>query len=125
MAGECHYKRGELALALENYEAAIRLSSPAWMAGLQLPAEILPRKGHHKAPWGRSTRHTQPGRFAATNGVRTGGVLYDPIPNQSGSPTLLPPGTIVPLNVQEVVRCRVLAMMRQRVSSDRFARSIR
>jgi tetratricopeptide (TPR) repeat protein len=114
MAGECHYKRGELAAALENYEAAIRLANPNSLVGVQFPAEIPPREGIREVPWGRSARNTQTGRFAATNGVLTGLVLYDPIPNQTGNPTLLPPNTIVPLNVQEVVRCTVLAIKRRR-----------
>ncbi len=115
MAGECHYKRGELAAALENYEAAIRLylASPNWMIGVQFPAEIRPRDGTREAPWGRSARSTQPGRFASTTGVLSTQVLYDPFPNQTGNPTLLPPGTIVPVNVQEVVRCTALAMKRR------------
>lgn len=113
MLGECHYQRGELALALEQYDAALMLllANPTWVDQLQLSTEPLPAvdSASKGIQWFSKSR---PMRAAA---APTGVPIVDPA--QSRSTTQAGGGSVsssaVHLDVSEVLRTTGIALMRR------------
>ncbi len=113
MMGECHYQMGQLPLALEQYDAALRLylSNPNWMLRVKFPATIRQMNSARARTinWGQSQRNVRMGQFPDTmvslqgtnaeQALRQGGVVASP--------------NYYPLNVKEIVRCMALAVRRR------------
>ncbi|HEX4149952.1 MAG TPA: tetratricopeptide repeat protein, partial [Pirellulales bacterium] len=115
MTGECYYQLGQYSQALDNYTAALQLYAAFydWIIRVQFPATINPAPaGSLKiVPWGRSQRSFRLGAYSDTTlisqgqinnnmAVMRGGVVQQPV--------------MFPVNVQEIIRCTVLAMRRRR-----------
>ena len=113
MVGECYYEMGHLGEALDHYTAAVKLAAafPDWMLRVQWQA-IRPAGASMRraAPWGTSKRGADLGFYPRTmligqgqidisQQMQTGGVVQTP--------------TLVPIQVQEIVRCTVLAIRRR------------
>lgn len=113
MLGECHYQRGELALALEQYDAALMLllANPTWVDQLQLSTEPLPAfdAASKGIQWFGKSR---PMRAAA---VPAGVPLVDSAPSRSGAPVggVTTSGPTAHLDAPEVLRTTGIALMRR------------
>ncbi len=114
MLGECHYQRGELALALEQYDSALMvlLANPTWVDQLELSNAPLPAfdavsKGIQWFPKSRPMR-----AVAVPVGLP---IAVDPasprITAQPGGASAS--GPAVHLDVSEVLRTTALALMRR------------
>ncbi len=116
MIGECHYHMGDFAKALENYEAAIKLSviHNNWMLRVEFPGSIEPSASGVRTtiPWGKSRRPTMIGRIPDRMGTFHGQTTAENIQAiQSGGIFAGP--EILPLNVKEIVRCTAVAIRRR------------
>ena len=112
MAGECYYQMGELALALEQYDAALALAIKHrdWMMRVQFPQNIGPSGARPRITWGASARRSQLGNFPDTISSFQGRLNNEDAFRQGGVVT---PPTLYPLRVTEVVRCTGLALYRR------------
>ncbi len=113
MIGECYYEMGHLNEALECYTNAVQLAVafPDWMMRVSFPA-IRPagasvRRG---VPWGASTRGAKPGLFPQTMLISQGQVDITQQLQQGGVVTM---PSLLPIDVQEIVRCTTLAIRRR------------
>lgn len=114
MMGECFYQMGDLARALEQYNAAVKmaLAHKGWMLRIEFPDMIEPSSSGIRSTitWGPSTRNTQlariPDRMSSFQGQM---ITEDTI--RAGGPIASP--QLYPLNVKEVNRCISLALMRR------------
>lgn len=114
MLGECHYQRGELALALERYDSALMvlLANPTWVEQFQLSTEVLPsfEAASKGIQWFTKSR---PMRAVAVPIAIP--INADPTQSrstaQSGSAAASGPTTH--LDVSEVLRTVALALMRR------------
>ena len=112
MMGECYYRLGEIALALEQYNEALRtfLLNRDWLRRVEFPDAIAPSSSRIRQTitWGQ--RPTVMGDFPrkmqvlfgdanAQNALRTGGVYAPP--------------EIRSVDVVEIVRCTALALRRR------------
>ncbi|MBW3600861.1 MAG: tetratricopeptide repeat protein, partial [Planctomycetes bacterium] len=112
--GECYYHLGDLALALEQYNAAARLflAHSDWMLRVEFPA-IEPEQVDRasKITWGRPSRPVSMGRFPETllsqqgrfdneNVLRRGGVIANP--------------ELRAIRANEIAYCTGLAIRRRR-----------
>ncbi|HEV3417211.1 MAG TPA: hypothetical protein VG056_10370 [Pirellulales bacterium] len=115
MAGECHYKLGQLDDALDDYNSALKLylAFPNWMIGIGFPTTIQPQSNPKPSPWGKSDREAKIGHFPATMALASDTVLVDTVPMANGGNNFILPGTPVPVNVQEIARCTALALKRR------------
>jgi tetratricopeptide (TPR) repeat protein len=112
MVGECYYRMGKLADALDSYTAAIKLylAFPNWMQQVQFPAVIQGKANNLSFPWGRSSRGTKLGIFPEKITLAQGQLTIEPQLQQGGVVT---PPSLTPVNVQELVRCTALAIKRR------------
>jgi tetratricopeptide (TPR) repeat protein len=115
MVGECQYRMGDYAAALESYEAALRLyvQTADWMLHVQFPPTLGNSGNSRGTPWGSSTRGSRPARIPETLPLGVG--MFNPnqtlqVLQQGG---VLQAPMYLSVNTQEVVRCTVLAMMRR------------
>ncbi len=114
MVGECYYALGLLDEALSHYTAALQLylAYPDWLMRVQFPATIGPAQSqvYRQVPWGPGTRRSPPGHFPREmlvgqgrldnlDAIRQGGVVQWPV--------------LLPVCVQEIVRCTTLAIRRR------------
>ena len=112
MVGECYYRTGHLEEALECYTAAVRLylSFPDWMRLVQFPPSIRPSNTGRGTPWGTSTRTSQLGQYPPTMSVFQGKLDNTAAITQGG---IVQTPQLVPVEVQEIVRCTILAIRRR------------
>jgi len=112
MLGECVYRTGNYAQALQQHEAALQLAIArrGWLKRIQFPPAIGPFPGVVAVPWGPGTRNARPGQFPDTiqsmQGTDTNKAL------QQGGVAVAP--QLVPLNVVEVMRCLGVSLYRRR-----------
>jgi len=114
MMGECYYHMGNLAQALEQYNAActLYLAHHDWMTRVQWPEAIRPSGAQPLASitWGASGRNPRlgaiPDKFSSFQGrldnedvLRRGGVVAPPM--------------LYPIRADEIVRCTALAIRRR------------
>lgn len=115
MVGECQYRLGDYAAALENYEAALRLymQTSDWMLRVQFSPTLGGTGTSRGTPWGNSTRGSHLARIPETLPIGIG--QFDPNQTmqvlQHGGVLQAP--MYLAINAQEIVRCTCLAMMRR------------
>ena len=112
MVGECYYRTGDLDEALQCYTAAVQLclSFPNWMQSVQFPESIRPSTSGRGTPWGTSTRASQLGQYPAVMSIFQGKLDNSSAVIQGG---VVQMPQLVPIEVQEIVRCTVLAIRRR------------
>jgi len=114
MVGECHYHMGNLAQALEHYNAAITLyvRFSDWMLRVQFPPMIRPAAAGtvKPVPWGASSRRSRAGFYPTSMLISQGRVNNNPQYRQGG---VVAPAVLYPIQVQEIVRCTTLAIRRR------------
>ncbi len=115
MVGECEYRLGDYAAALENFEAALRLymQTSDWMLHVQFPPTLGSSGNSRGAPWGGSTRGSHLARISDSLPIGVG--QFNPAETmqvlQNGGVLRAP--MFLSINAQEIVRCTCLAMMRR------------
>jgi len=109
MIGECYYHMGHLVQALENYTTAINLylSYSDWMLRAQF-RPIQAASGAPQAPWGVSTRGSRLGNYPQRTIL-----IQGRIDTTLASKGIVQQPTGYPVEVQEIVRCTVLAIRRR------------
>ena len=114
MVGECYYGMGHLGEALDHYTAAVKLAAafPDWMMRVQWPA-IRPAGASLRAAatWGASKRRAELAFYPHTMLIGQGQIDLSPVLQQGGGVAQTP--TLVPVQVQEIVRCTALAIRRR------------
>lgn len=111
--GECYYQMGDHIHAMNHFTAALQLSVrfPDWMLRVQWPASIRPTTGRLNIPWANSTRRAVPGDFPDQMSIMMGQVNNNQVVQQGGVAQL---ARLVPLDVEEVIRCQLLTLRRYR-----------
>ena len=112
MMGECYYQMGELDQALDQYTSAIRLylAFPDWMIRVVFPAGIRPAANMPMIPWGPSTRRAFKGSYPPKFNISQGRLDNSQQYTQGG---VVQTAMLVPIGVQEIVRCTILAIRRR------------
>ena len=114
MAGECHYQMGRLGLALEQYNAALRLylQHSDWMMSVDFPP-IRPAGlgGRPLVPWGASKRGAALGTFPVSQSMGQGRVNNAAAFKFGGT---VQRAMLFTVHAGEIVRCTTLAMRRRR-----------
>ncbi len=110
MMGECYYHMGMLSQALENYTAAVNLylNFPDWMIRCQFRPIQTSRA--QPVPWGPSTRASQLGHYPTRTSMLQG-TIDNTMRYKDGG--LVQQAIMYPVEVQEIVRCTVLAIRRR------------
>jgi tetratricopeptide (TPR) repeat protein len=129
MIGECYYREGRFAEALENYNAALQLqlAFPNWMARVQFPALLQANAGGVTTPWGRSNRTAKVWIPPQNMSVAEGQLFLNLQPNSS---QVVVPPQYLQVGVAEIVRCTVLALKRRQeimgpvCPNDRFTEQL-
>jgi CHAT domain-containing protein len=116
MIGECYYQMGEIAKALEQYDAAIKLAvvHNNWMLRVDFPPSVEPSASAVRSTitWGQTKRTTALARIPDRMGTFQGQTAEENMRTfQSGGIMANP--EILPLNVKEVVRCTAVAIRRR------------
>jgi len=115
MVGECYYHTGNLPLALENYEAALKLAIAhnGWMLRVQFPDTITENAGNARAriTWGTSGRKSKMGQLPDKMLTFQGRLDNANVAQQGG---VLAPPQMFPVRVQEIIRCTVLSLRRRK-----------
>jgi len=114
MIAECYYHMGDLASALEQHEAALKLflAHRDWMLNVEFPLAIGPSAStvRGQVNWGASARRSQLGQLPDTMLSRQGRVNNDQVLRGGG--VIVAP-QLFPLRVTEVVRCIALSLYRR------------
>ena len=129
MIGECFYREGKFADALDNYNAALRLqlAFPDWMARVQFPASIQASAGSVTTPWGRSNRTAKIWTPPQNMSVAQGELFLN---LQANSSKVVAPPQYLQVGVTEIIRCTVLALKRRQeimgpvCPNDRFSEDL-
>jgi len=115
MMGECYYQMGELGLALDQYDAALKLflAHKDWMLRVQFPPTINPSSStvRSRITWGASARGAKLGVFPDKMSSFQGRTDNEDVIRRGG--VVMPPSWF-PVRVQEIVRCTCLALRRRR-----------
>lgn len=112
MIGECLYKEGKFAEALENYNAALRLqlAYPNWMAQVHFPTIVQAAAAGPTTPWGRTNRTAKVWNPPTYMQIEQGNLYLNLQPNSS---QVVVPPQLINVGVPEIVRCTVLALKRR------------
>ena len=86
------------------------LSFPNWMQSVQFPDSIRLSNTGRGTPWGTSTRASQLGQYPAVMSIFQGKLDNTPALVQGG---VVQMPQLVPIEVQEIVRCTILAIRRR------------
>ena len=116
MVGECYYRLGKYPEAMENYNSALRLyiQYADFLLRVQWPPTIQAAGASRGTAWGKSTRGSQLGKFPDTIGMAVGTWNADRNPNQPiQNGEVFQKAELLPLDVQEILRCVCLSMMRR------------
>ncbi len=114
MIGEIHYRLGQNRLALENYDAALRLyiQYPDWMLRVQFPDAIEPNQNIFRPPpWGQSKRRFVLGRFPDNYSIARGGTRVVTLNGRQGVANR---HQLHPIDVDEMIRCTALSIRRRK-----------
>ena len=115
MMGECMYRMGEVGLALEQYETALKLFlvHQNWMRQVDFPAVIEPSRRTLRRPitWGTSQRQTLMGHVPDTVSITQGLFRTLQIGKQTG---IVAGQQLFPIHAKEIARCTALALRRRR-----------
>lgn len=110
MIGECHYRMGNYAEALDAYEAALRIqvAYPDWIGRMQLAGPTpLARIG---TPWGDTTLKANLARYPQKGSFR---IDQQSIVESGGKPAIGKKFEYRIIQAEEIVRCTALAMRRR------------
>ncbi|MFO1063716.1 MAG: hypothetical protein U0892_07610 [Pirellulales bacterium] len=112
MLGECYYQQGALAMAMEQYDAAleIALAYPQWPLGIQ-PNGITPQEitvSPKGFAWGTSVRKVKLVRVPDSVLIALDPVAVKQLP--AGAQPIQP---VMRLDVSEVFRCMAIALHRR------------
>ncbi|MCH7727228.1 MAG: hypothetical protein IH991_12225, partial [Planctomycetes bacterium] len=114
MMGECFYQMGDIAKAVEQYEAALKLylAYNGWMLRVEFPPALTPANPAARAriTWGASKRVSRLGHFPSKMMVLMGRLDNDRVARQGG---VIEVPELRPVVVQEVARCTALAIRRR------------
>ena len=114
MLGECHYQMGDLANALDQFNAALNLfiANRDWMLRVQYPAAINQKVlGINTViTWGASERKSLLGDFPDHFQTLIGNVDNSAVVQTGG---VVQQAQIFPISAAEIVRCTTLAIMRR------------
>ncbi|MFW5692963.1 MAG: CHAT domain-containing protein [Thermoguttaceae bacterium] len=114
MVGECYYQMGRLREALDHYTSAMQLFAafPGWMLRVQFPPAIRPAGAGARVaiPWGNSTRRSQLGYYPKSMLIGQGQIDQNDVVKHGG---VVQQATLMPINVQEIVRATTLAIRRR------------
>jgi len=114
MVGECYYEMGHLKDALEQYTSALQLFTAfnGWMMRVQFPPGIRPSNTASRVqiPWGNRTRRSQLGYYPSSLLIGQGQINQNEVVKHGG---VVQQAILKPINVQEIVRCTILAMRRR------------
>ena len=114
MLGECHYQMGNLAQALEQYDAALQLivTHANWLERVQPPPMIPPDTGTamRGVTWGTPSVPGRVGRFPNSMQIMVGRTDNARVAQQGGVIAGVENRRV---DVGEIVRCSVLAMRRR------------
>jgi tetratricopeptide (TPR) repeat protein len=114
MAGEGYYQLGQNKLALEQYDAALKLyvAYSDWMMRIQFPPSIAAAVNPVRAtPWGQSKRGAAVGAFQDTYLIGQGQLDQSQVVQRGG---VIQSAISFPVHVTEIVRCTTLAIRRRR-----------
>ncbi|MDZ4820131.1 MAG: tetratricopeptide repeat protein [Planctomycetota bacterium] len=113
MVGEAHYKLGQLGDAMENYNAALNLyiAYSNWMVPVQFPQTVTAATTRGVVPWGQSKRVTGLAKLRDSTLISQGEPVTEKSLQKGG---VISTPKLLPLNVQEIVRCTSLAIYRRR-----------
>lgn len=115
MIGECYYHMGDLASALDQYDAALQLfvAHRDWMLRIEYPAAIEPSASSIASTinWGVSKRRSVLGKFPDSMLSLQGRADNVAVLQQGG---VVAPQELYPVRVTEIVRCTTLALSRRR-----------
>jgi tetratricopeptide (TPR) repeat protein len=112
--GDCYYHQGDLAAALEQYNAAVRLYlvHRDWMLRMQFPdLEPEPANRLGNITWGAPSRPINIGRFPDVMLSQQGRLDNENVLRQGG--VVLPP-ELIPVRASEVAYCTALAIRRRK-----------
>ncbi|MCA9271122.1 MAG: hypothetical protein KDA41_21720, partial [Planctomycetales bacterium] len=114
MLGESYYHLGQSTLALEQYEAALKLAVAHgdWLLRVQFPDAIAPASltNRNRITWGASARRSRTGAYPDTMMSFQGRLNNDNVIRNGGVVT---PPNLFPLRVTEIVRCTGLSLYRR------------
>lgn len=115
MQGECAYQLGNHAGAILHYEAALNLliRFNNWMLSVQFPPVLGPMQPQYlkPIPWYMTTRQTVPGEYPLQMNIMQGNINNNAAIIRGG---IVQQPVLMPLYVQEIVRCSCLAIRRYR-----------
>ena len=114
MAGESYYQMGQLPLALDQYNSALKLfvAYSDWMMRVQFPLAIAPAANPVRTtPWGRSKRRAAVGVFQESYLMSQGQVDVTQVVRQGGN---FQAPILFPVHVAEIVRVTCLSIRRRR-----------
>jgi tetratricopeptide (TPR) repeat protein len=115
MRGESHYQMGQYAAAYKAYENALWLlvRFNNWMLSVQFPPAVVPAPAQSLTPipWHLTQRATVIGGYPPTMNIMQGNINNNQAVFQGG---VVQPPVLVPIYVQEIVRCSCLAIRRWR-----------
>ncbi|MEX0979313.1 MAG: CHAT domain-containing protein [Pirellulales bacterium] len=114
MAGECYFQMGQPKLALEHYNAALKLyvAYSTWMMRVQFPPTIAASVNPVRAtPWGQSKRAASVGVFSDTYTMGQGQLDQSQVLRSGGA---IAAPVMFPVHVSEIVRATSLAIRRRR-----------
>lgn len=115
MLGECAYQMGNHVQARVHYESALLLliRFNTWMLSVQFPPVITPATPQQLVvvPWYVTMRKTVVGHYPPTINIMQGNINNINAVINGG---IVQPPVLMPINVQEIVRCSCLAIRRWR-----------
>ena len=115
MLGECNYQMGNHVAARACYETALLLliRFNTWMLSVQFPPVITPATPQQLVvvPWYATVRQTVVGHYPPTINIQQGNINNNNAVINGG---IVQPAVLMPINVQEIVRCSCLAIRRWR-----------
>ena len=111
MIGECMYHTGNLRLALDSYNSAVRvfLVNTDWLKRLQYPPQVQPKQ-RVRLSWGPPNRKTVVGQFPDTILTRQDSINAPALVNRN---IIITQRQLYPIRGLEIMRCMALALARR------------
>lgn len=114
MLGECYYQQGSIAMAMEQYDAALvlALANPNWIDQIVVPNGVLPTTNavNKKINWGTSSRNRPLAVISESIQVAVDPTAAQPLPNGGA---VAPVSMVTRLDVAEVLRTLAIALWRR------------
>jgi len=115
MKGECYYRMGNIAEALDQYDKALKLAvfHTNWMLRVEFPQMVEASSSTVRSTinWGTSKRTTVLARIPDRMGCLVGNLNNQGVIRGGG---VLAPAELYPVNAKEIARCTALAIFRRR-----------